>query len=122
MLCEMRDIGEGLSECVRCGKPAKRAARSFYRKCALPAPAGTAGTQLKRLLATFGISAEDNCKCSSRATHMNRMGDDWCEQNIETIVGWLEEEAKARRIPFIRSLGRMVVRKAIKRSRKESGD
>lgn len=122
MLCEMREIVGGLSECVRCGRPVKKAVRPFYRNCVLSASAGTAGTQLKRILARMGISSEVNCKCSSRATHMNRMGDDWCEQNIETIVGWLREEAHARGMPFISSLGRMLVKKAIRKARKESNN
>jgi len=51
---------------------------------------------------------------------MNRMGNDWCEQNIETIVEWLKEEAAARGLPFISTVGRMLVRKAISNARKEA--
>lgn len=120
MLCDMHEIPGGLMECSRCGKPVKRIKKSYYRNCALPEPAGTAGTHLKRLLFAIGISTSSGCKCSSRATHMDRMGNDWCEQNIETIVEWLKEEAAARGLPFISTVGRMLVRKAISNARREA--
>jgi hypothetical protein len=31
---------------------------------------------------------------------MNAMGNDWCEENIDTIVGWLAEEAASRDCRF----------------------
>jgi len=82
-------------------------------------PAGTAGSHLKQLISFFSIFPS-GCRCNKRALHMNRMGNDWCEQNIETIVEWLKEEAAARGLPFISTVGRMLVRKAISNARKEA--
>jgi hypothetical protein len=67
----------------------------------------------------FGIKA-GNCKCNTRARYLNSVGADWCEQNIETIVEWLKEEAAARGLPFISTVGRMIVRRAISNARKEA--
>jgi len=78
-----------------------------------------AGSHLKLMLSRFGIKPSA-CRCNKRAMHMNAMGNDWCEQNIETIVEWLKEEAAARGIPFISTVGRMIVRRAISNARKEA--
>jgi len=51
---------------------------------------------------------------------MNRMGNDWCEQNTETIVEWMKEEASNRGLPFLDAVGRMLVRRAIHNARKEA--
>lgn len=51
---------------------------------------------------------------------MNCMGDTWCEDNIDTIVDWLREEASARKLPFIGTLARMLVRRAIRNARREA--
>jgi len=78
-----------------------------------------AGTYLKVLLSRFGIKPSA-CRCNKRALRMNAMGNDWCEQNIETIVEWLKEEASARGLPFLRTVGRMLVRRAISNARREA--
>lgn len=44
----------------------------------------------------------------------------WCEANCELIVGWLREEASSRGLPFLNSIGRMLVRRAIKAANVES--
>jgi hypothetical protein len=51
---------------------------------------------------------------------MNAMGNDWCKENIDTIVGWLAEEAANRGLPFLNAVGRMLVRRAIHNARKEA--
>ena len=76
------------------------------------------GTHLKKLLATFGIVASHNCSCNKRARIMNNNGPDWCEANIDTIVGWLREEASKRGLPFLDAVGKLLVRRAIKAARK----
>ena len=49
---------------------------------------------------------------------MNKNGNDWCEQNIDTVVGWLRDEAKRRNLPFLDAVGKLLVSRAIKKSRK----
>jgi hypothetical protein len=51
---------------------------------------------------------------------MDRQGVDWCEANVDTIVGWLREQAQARGLPFLDAAGRMLVRRAIHNARKAS--
>jgi hypothetical protein len=49
---------------------------------------------------------------------MDRQGVEWCEANLDTIVGWLRDQAKFRGLPFVDLAGRMLVRRAIKNARK----
>lgn len=84
-----------------------------------PAPDETGvGTQLKRLLGKIGIKATPTCSCNAKARHMDAMGIQWCEQNIDTIVGWLKEEAQNRKLPFIDMAGKMLVNRAISAAKK----
>jgi len=78
------------------------------------------GNELKKLLARIGITASPQCRCNKRAALMNARGCDWCEANIDTIVGWLREEAKKRGLPFLDAAGKMLVRRAIHNARTEA--
>jgi hypothetical protein len=113
---------EGVVTCMTCGHVAfKRKGLAYRRNCQrLAGLPGTAGTHLKHLLQSFFVVSTKGCKCQARAEHMNAMGNDWCEQNLETIVEWLKEEAAARGLPFISTVGRMIVRRAISNARKEA--
>jgi len=73
------------------------------------------GTELKSFLANFGIKTTPSCRCTSRAIEMNFRGLDWCKKNRELITDWLEEEAKSRKLPFVRFVGKKAVDIAIKR-------
>ena len=42
----------------------------------------------------------------------------WCAANINEIVGWLREEARARGLPFLDAAGRMLVRRAIRNAKR----
>jgi len=79
------------------------------------------GTELKKLLARAGIHGSPHCECRARQARMDQMGVDWCEENIDTIVGWLAEEAASRGVPFLSSVGRLLVKRAISNARKETG-
>jgi hypothetical protein len=82
-------------------------------------PRCLAGTALSALLKKFGINPDEKgCKCRLHAAHMDAAGCDWCEQNIETIVGWLREEATKRGLPFVDVAGRLLVRRAIRNARR----
>jgi len=76
------------------------------------------GTILSGIIKNFGISMTPNCKCMKHAMEMNKNGPEWCEQNIETILEWIKEEANNRKIPFVSSLVRMAVTQAINKSKK----
>lgn len=49
---------------------------------------------------------------------MDAAGCDWCEDNVETIVGWLREEATRRGLPFLDAAGRLLIRRAIRNARR----
>lgn len=75
---------------------------------------GGPGMELKKLLKMVGITAAAGCKCNQRAKHMDEMGCQWCRDNIETIVDWLQEEAENRKMLFLRAAAKMLVNRAIR--------
>ena len=80
------------------------------------------GSHLKRLLSRVGLRASPNCKCNQRAKYMDQMGVEWCRQNIETICGWLQEEASTRKLPFVQSAARALVSLSISRAERDLRD
>lgn len=83
------------------------------------------GTELKKLLAGWPlyITASPDCVCNARAAEMDRLEQEqpgWCEDNLDTIVGWLREQAEARGLPFLDLAGRMLVRRAIRNARRNA--
>jgi len=76
------------------------------------------GSILSNMFSFLGIQSTPNCSCKRHAIEMNTNGADWCEQNMDTIIGWLREESKKRNLPFIESVAKMIVNRAIKVSRK----
>jgi hypothetical protein len=113
---------------VRCGVCGRKLPRKILRQCegttitSMTKPSSTTvigpGTELKKLLAKFFIR-QGGCDCEQRAMLMNLEGPDWCEQNIETIIDWLQEAAKKRHLPFLRPAAKILIRRAIKNSRKK---
>lgn len=73
-----------------------------------PSTAGP-GTELKALLATIGIVASPTCKCNKMAKQMDQWGQESLD-HIEEIVDVMEETAKKRKLPFLRTAGRTLVR------------
>jgi hypothetical protein len=43
-----------------------------------------------------GEQPTKQCACQDRINAMNTNGPAWCRKNIDTIVGWLADEAKQR--------------------------
>lgn len=78
------------------------------------------GTELKKLLKLIGITAAPGCSCNNRAKYMNEKGIQWCKDNIETILGWLKEEAEKRKLLFVRYAAYKLVKLAIYRAEKAS--
>lgn len=91
--------------------------RSLYPKTLEENP-NHPGTILSKMIKSLGISMTDSCSCKRHALEMNENGNDWCENNIDTIIGWLREEAKRRNLPFMDAIGKIMVNRAIKKSRK----
>jgi hypothetical protein len=91
--------------------------RSLFPKTMEEDPNGP-GTQLSKMIKSLGIVMSDSCSCRRHAIEMNSKGSDWCEQNIDTVVGWLREEANRRGLPFVDLVGKLMVNRAIKKSRK----
>jgi len=82
-------------------------------------PSHGPGTELKALLKTVGIVASPGCSCNKRAKVMDQNGCDWCEANLDEISGWLQEESEKRKLPYVATAGKMLIRWAIRRSRKK---
>jgi hypothetical protein len=86
-------------------------------------PKNGPGSLLKKTLAgwPFFLSSSNDCSCDSRARHMDVKEyhyPGWCEENIDTVVGWLREEATKRGLPFLDAAGRLLVRRAIRNARR----
>lgn len=79
---------------------------------------GGPGTELTKLLRRMRIRYTAACKCKKRALLMNSWGPEECRQRLDEIVGWMEEESKRRKLPFVRSAARGLVRLAIRRAEK----
>lgn len=99
-----------------CGEATKEGVQKLRLQQSHPIPAVGVGTELKILLRRFGISPK-SCQCDHRAMLMDLEGPDWCEQNRETIVDWLQEAAVKRHLPFLRPAGRTLVCWAVRRAR-----
>jgi hypothetical protein len=76
------------------------------------------GTELKKLLSKLGLKPTANCKCAQHIQEMNLKGPDWCEQNIDTIVGWLREEADRAKMPFTAVGAKIIVKRSISKAKK----
>lgn len=59
---------------------------------------GGVGTELKKLLEWFGQYTDAGCSCMKHAAIMDTNGVRWCEDNVDTIVGWLAEEASKMKV------------------------
>jgi hypothetical protein len=88
-----------------------------------PKPLGDGpGSELKALLAVFGIHSSPTCKCNAMARKMNEMEvtePGWSLAHIEEVVDVMEETAKKRNLPFLRTAGRILVRKAVRNWQKK---
>ena len=77
------------------------------------------GTHLKNMLAAWGIHAKKKggCKCKDMEVKMNRLGSACLEpKNLKMIVDHLQKEAKKRHLPFVRKVGEMLVKRAVRKS------
>ena len=83
-----------------------------------PQPHGP-GTELTKLFRPIRPFVRKGCKCEEHAAEMDRRGCDWCEANLDTIIGWLEQEAAASHLVFSRPMAEKLVTWAIRRARRK---
>lgn len=76
------------------------------------------GTILASMFSAIGIKSTPTCSCRRHALEMNSRGLEWCENNLDTILGWLKEECEKRKIPWVETVARLVVNRALNKSRK----
>jgi hypothetical protein len=76
------------------------------------------GSILSGMISAMGVKSTPNCSCRRHAIEMNTNGPEWCEENMGTILSWLQEESEKRKLPFIRSVAKLMVQRAINRSRR----
>ena len=101
-------------DCPPCNTPGGRTMSTTTKTTGGP------GTELSKLLKMIGINAkEKGCGCRSHAKRMDREGPQWCRDNIETVLGWLQTEAKKRQLPFVKAAAKQVVLLAIRRAEKK---
>jgi hypothetical protein len=91
--------------------------QSLFPKSLKSDPNGP-GSILSNMIASMGIKTTENCSCKKHAIEMNEKGIEWCEQNIDTILGWLKEESSKRKLPFVESIARLIVKRAISQSKR----
>lgn len=76
------------------------------------------GSILASMFSSIGIKAGPQCSCKRHALEMNRKGIEWCENNMDTILGWLKEETEKRKLPWVETVARMVVNRALSKAKK----
>lgn len=91
--------------------------RSMFPRTLEEDPDGP-GSILSGMISTMGIKSTPNCSCRRHAIQMNTEGPDWCDNNMDTILSWLEEESSKRKLPFVRTVAKMMVSRAISKSRR----
>lgn len=80
------------------------------------------GTELKKLLARIGITSTPNCSCNRVAREMDQWGPEECKkpERMAQILAAMRENAEKRKLPWIETLARLLVRRAISNARKAS--
>jgi hypothetical protein len=49
------------------------------------------GTELHKILSSFGVTQQPGCDCKAKEDQMDKWGVDGCRKNYETIVQWMRE-------------------------------
>jgi hypothetical protein len=80
------------------------------------------GAELKALLRRYlRIVTKPGCKCNTRARMMDERGCQWCLDNLDEIVGWLQEEHTRQKIllPFVPLAAKQLVKLAVRNAKKK---
>jgi hypothetical protein len=64
------------------------------------------GTRLKRILARLGLRETPTCACRSMRVKMDAVGNEWCREHMDEILGVMREAAadpvsNPMKLPFI---------------------
>ena len=78
------------------------------------------GTELSKILSILGFKVTENCSCKQRAKVMNWLGLEWCLNNQKIILDWLQQEANNRKVPFIKPVVNLLLKKAINNYKKQT--
>lgn len=83
-----------------------------------------AGSQLKKILSSMGISARPSCNCMRTAAEMDENGIQWCKDHTDKIANVMKREAAARgwplaNTPMAKAGAVRIVKLAIKRAEVE---
>lgn len=78
---------------------------------------GGPGTELKKLLAKFGIVATPGCSCNAMAARMDAAGPDGAEAMIDEVLAVMKQEAGRRGLPWVEMAARVLVKRAIRNAR-----
>ena len=76
------------------------------------------GTILTNMIKTLGIKSSSSCSCRRHALKMNDKGAQWCKDNIGEICSQIKEESKKRKIPYVETVVKIMVNRAINKSEK----
>lgn len=125
-LREMGEAGFSAEDAYRlvCGFDGEKWLVNRGQIAAPPSRPHGPGTELSKLLKRFGIEPTPTCQCRAKAAQMDAWGCDECEkpERIDDVVAVMREEAKARGLPFLDAVGRLLVRRAIKLARQNAVD
>lgn len=116
--------------CSACGAKVNASRPKVFHVCDAPDVSGLSaksvssgpGTELKALLKSWlGIVTKPGCKCNARAKTMDDKGCQWCLNNLDEIVGWLQEEHTRQKIllPFVPLAAKQLVKLAVRNARKK---
>lgn len=122
MYCTLEHRDDDYWYCTTCN--GNRLNGNYDRQCKGNAPPltksdGLTGTHLTNILKWFSLAGKAGCKCKSRAAEMDKNGPDWCEENIDMIVGWMKEGTIKLVRPLTAIGGNAIVNLAIKRARED---
>ncbi len=101
------------------GEDIGKTLRALYPKTLEEDPTGP-GTILTNMISTLGIKSSSTCSCRRHALQMNEQGPEWCKNNMSTILEWLKDESSKRNLPFIETVAKMMVNRAISQSIKKT--
>lgn len=75
------------------------------------------GTEMHRMLSKLGITPTPGCGCEKIRRQMDLHGCQWSLDNMDRVVTHMRKQAQRRKIPFSAVAARMLLKRAVKKSR-----